>query len=152
MARKKLSGVVTPHTEILGMDDLLRAFDSLPPNMRVIVTRKANMLAHMIKTEAETNIRKNKTIDSGKMLGSMAVKNAEVQQKSPYLIIARLYTRSEYAAKIELGHKIKVGTQYVGVVKPYSFLRKAADKHRKTVVNNMVDALNEALAGFGDKL
>lgn len=152
MAKAKMTGTVTPRTEIIGMDDLLKAFDNMAPNMRTLVKRKANMLAYKIKTEAESNIWKNKTVDTHKLLGSMAVRNAEDQQKSPYLIIARLYTRAEYAAKIELGHKIKVGNQYVGVVKPYSFLRKAADKNRKTVVDNMVNALNEALAGFGDKL
>lgn len=137
-------------SEIIGLDELIKAFMNLPEEALTFVSKASYPPAEKIMHRARGYLQThNKT---GALSQSLKVNKPSRSAKYKYTIFSKVWfgTGGAHGVPVELGHRLvtKDGRTY-GTVKEYPFLRPAADEGKDDVVSAMVTAINTALDKMG---
>jgi galactose-1-phosphate uridylyltransferase len=134
-------------TEIIGLNELLKAIAQLPDEAMKDLTTTINqdgaMLADKVSNAAPYG--------EGTAQRNIVWKKATNNSKYPYRIFGRV-TFKQAAAHIvplELGHKLIINGKRVRAIKECPFMRTTADKEKENYLNDTIAAMNNVLERWG---
>jgi len=141
--------------KIEGLDETIKAFARLPYEARKSIEPAVRDGAAIVLNSARGKLEEHGSVISGKLKASLHVTLEKFPSSEMKVEDSVTWGDdvSVYASKVELGHQVRnrKGGPYIGVARAHPFLRPAADENREKVLRMMLDAMNNALDGFGDK-
>lgn len=134
-------------TTVEGLDDLIKAFMSLPEEAVVFVKEASNSAGLGVLEKA----RSKAPIDKGLLKKNLKLKKAGKSKKNPYKISSSVSysVAASHATRVELGHKLVRNGNVIGTVKEQPFMRPAADESKEDVLSAIAGAMNKALSEMG---
>ena len=134
-------------TTVEGLDELIEAFQKLGDDALPYLMQGSNEAGSEVLRKAKIKV----PVDTGNLKRKLKVIKAKKSAKYPYRVFSKVtFSRgAAYAVPLELGHKLVIDGQKVGVVKERPFLRPAADESKEDVVKAIADSMNKALGEMG---
>jgi len=134
-------------TTVEGLDELISAFQKLGDEAIPYILQGSNEAGSEVLKKAVCKA----PVDSGNLKRRLKVIKAKKSTKYPYRVFSKVTFSREaaYAVPLELGHRIVVEGNKVGVSSERPFLRPAADESKETVVKAIADSMNKALGEMG---
>lgn len=136
-------------TEVEGLDELIKAFLNLGDDALVMLKDASDEAG---KTVLEKAISKAPEGETKALKANLYLGKAKISKKFPFRIFSKVTYRGKKAghtSRVELGHKIVVNGNSVGVAKEQPFLRPAADETEAYVIKKLSDAMSKAVDEMG---
>lgn len=132
--------------KISGLEELLKAFKDLPDDAIKNLEPAADQAGDLLLTRAKQKV----PVESGKLKSSLCMKKPTTGR----FMVSRVITWGddvrEYAAPVELGHKLVLfGRSTDKRVKERPFLRPAADESKNEVFKIMKQAIAKTIDEMG---
>jgi len=132
-------------TTVEGLDELIKECKKLGDDAVPFIKKVSDKIGNKILDRARQLV----PVDTGKLKNSLYLKKPTNKKLNIYSLVG-IGKEALYGIPLELGHKLVFFGKKTGLkVKERPFLRPAADENKEYAVQEIANAMNEALNTFG---